>query len=75
MPQEVSDFAHIASQPGVRTICEIGFNAGHSASVFLTANPSATYYAFDMAVLAYSSMSMALFRATYQHRWVPKVSS
>ena len=32
----------------VRTICEIGFNAGHSAAMWLFAAPTAHVYMFDL---------------------------
>lgn len=34
-------YVGIATLPFVRTICEIGFNAGHSAQLWLAANPNA----------------------------------
>jgi hypothetical protein len=41
-------YVGLASLPDVRTICEIGFNAGHSASTWLKANPTATVHMFDL---------------------------
>eukprot|EP00966_Prymnesium_polylepis_P094931 2198322-Prymnesium_polylepis.1 len=41
-------YAQVARRPGVATICEVGFNAGHSAVVLLGANPSARLEAFDL---------------------------
>ena len=39
---------YFASQPHVRTICETGFNLGHSAFDFLTANRHAVVHSFDI---------------------------
>ncbi len=34
-------YYEMARQPNIRTICETGFNAGHSSAIFLVANPQA----------------------------------
>lgn len=46
--QQVRGYFNISKiyQPG--SICEIGFNAGHSASTFLFASPKASYLGFDL---------------------------
>ena len=38
----------LAASPGVRHICEVGFNAGHSTALWLSANPTATIDTFDL---------------------------
>ena len=38
----------VAASPGIRRICEVGFNAGHSTALWLTANPTATVVSFDL---------------------------
>ena len=50
-------------------VCEIGFNAGHSALVFLTANPRCTYTAFDLAELPWSETSAQLLRTWFPTRF------
>jgi predicted O-methyltransferase YrrM len=52
VPQQVADLIHLTSQPNVK-IMEIGFNAGHSAEVFLKNNPSATLLSFDLGIHKY----------------------
>jgi hypothetical protein len=52
---EVRDYAAASLLPGVRIICEVGFNAGHSAAVFLSTNAQARYIGFDLGNLAWSS--------------------
>ena len=41
-------YVAIAKLPVVKTICEIGFSAGHSASLWLRANPAAKVIMFDL---------------------------
>lgn len=50
-------------------ICEIGFNAGHSALVWLTASPRITYTAFDIGTLPWSSASAAFLKRTFPARF------
>lgn len=50
------------------TICEVGFNAGHSASVFLAANPHTRYIAFDLGTLGWSKAQRALIEAKFGGR-------
>ena len=37
-----------SSQPSIRTICEVGFNGGHTAVNLLSARPDSTLVAFDL---------------------------
>lgn len=41
-------YVRLASLPCVRRICEIGFNAGHSAAIWLSANDHAEVLFFDL---------------------------
>ena len=41
-------YVALARLPFVKHICEIGFNAGHSASLWLLANPTAKVTMFDI---------------------------
>ena len=41
-------YIKLAEAPFVRTICETGFNAGHSALAWLAANPRTHVYSFDL---------------------------
>ena len=51
-----------ADDKQINTICEIGFNSGHSATNFLSANPTATLISFDMFHYAYSDAAVASVR-------------
>eukprot|EP00200_Dunaliella_tertiolecta_P007667 CAMPEP_0202382330 /NCGR_PEP_ID=MMETSP1127-20130417/42415_1 /ASSEMBLY_ACC=CAM_ASM_000462 /TAXON_ID=3047 /ORGANISM="Dunaliella tertiolecta, Strain CCMP1320" /LENGTH=334 /DNA_ID=CAMNT_0048981515 /DNA_START=151 /DNA_END=1152 /DNA_ORIENTATION=+ len=44
----------VASLPCVRNVCEIGFNAGHSSTVWMTARPDIHLHSFDMGAKDYS---------------------
>ena len=41
-------YVALAQLPCVRRICEVGFNEGHSASLWLAANPAAEVVMFDL---------------------------
>lgn len=48
----------LADDKRVKTICEIGFNSGHSAVNFLTSNPSATLISFDLFHYPYTPFAV-----------------
>ena len=39
----------LSENPSINTICEIGFNAGHSSVLFLAEKPDISVYSFDIA--------------------------
>jgi predicted O-methyltransferase YrrM len=45
----------VVNQPAVRTVLEIGFNAGHSSYVFLDARPDVQVVSFDLGEHSYVS--------------------
>ena len=47
IPEQQQDLINLTKIP-IRTIMEIGFNAGHSADVFLKNNPNSTLVSFDI---------------------------
>jgi len=49
-------------------ICEIGFNAGHSAIVFLAAESRAKLLVFDLGTLQYSNVSSKFVQDVYPNR-------
>ena len=53
---------------GVETICEIGFNAGHSAGVFLISNPQARVISFDLGNFAYSEEQVRYISSLFPNR-------
>jgi len=50
-------YTKVAQMSHVKTICEIGFNAGHSASLWLRANPTADVIMFDLFYHNYSRVN------------------
>jgi predicted O-methyltransferase YrrM len=69
VPEEIRTFHQLASRPGVHVMCEIGFNAGHSAAVLLEAKPSNLLFEFDLQNLNYSSPMEAMFKSMYGSRF------
>jgi len=47
-PHKLLAYQALSAQRIVETICEIGFNAGHSSITWLVANPKAHLYSFDL---------------------------
>ena len=46
-------------------MCEIGFNAGHSAILWLESSPHLKYLGFDLGVHHYSKMNLHFFESRY----------
>ena len=61
-------YASIASRPWVKTICEIGFNGGHSAGLWLKANPTAKVVMFDLWKHTYAPCAFGYLSKTYPGR-------
>ena len=58
-PPEVAAYIEMAQDESVHTICETGFNAGHSSLIWLLANPTAKVYSFDLGEHDYSRPAAA----------------
>ena len=54
IPAAYRAYLEIASHKSVKTICETGFNGGHSTFGWLEINPTAHVYSFDLDFHAYS---------------------
>jgi hypothetical protein len=50
--KKVQTFRKLARDPSIRNICEIGFNAGHSALNWLSSSPHTSVFAFGESHLA-----------------------
>jgi hypothetical protein len=71
VPEQVVYYSAVArSRSNITTICETGFNAGHSAIVWLFSNPNATLHSFDMGVMPYSEKCVDLVRSLFGERFV-----
>jgi hypothetical protein len=55
-------YVTVARLPHVKRICEIGFNAGHSASLWLLANPTAEVVVFDLWMHWHCEVAMDFLR-------------
>jgi hypothetical protein len=56
------------AQDDVRNICEIGFNAGHSALNWLTASPHTKVFAFDIGHHHYTAHGFEFLRQLFPRR-------
>ena len=59
----------LARQSWVRQVCEIGFNAGHSALYWLAASHKTNLLSFDIGVHAYSKVMADYMRSAYPGRF------
>jgi predicted O-methyltransferase YrrM len=67
VPPQVENLK-VLSQPPVKTVMEIGFNAGHSAEVFLANNPELTLLSFDLGFHAYGKVAKEYIDTKYPGR-------
>lgn len=56
-------------RPNISTICEVGYNAGHSATTFLYSNPNITLYSFDLMINPWSYMAYNLTKDLFGDRF------
>jgi predicted O-methyltransferase YrrM len=68
IPNQVYDLKRLIRGPKVKTAMEIGFNAGHSADVFLGANPSLHLTSFDLGSHDYVTAAKEYIDKTYPSR-------
>ena len=67
VPQQVKDLISLTNKPNLN-VMEIGFNAGHSAEVFLQNNKELTLTSFDLGAYDYVSIAKEYIDATYPNR-------
>lgn len=67
VPEQVNDLIKL-TQNGKKRVIEIGFNAGHSAEVFLENNPELELVSFDLGSHKYVSVAKEYIDATYPNR-------
>ena len=68
IPNQVYDLKRLISGPNIKTAMEIGFNAGHSADIFLSTNPSLYLTSFDLGAHDYVEVAKEYIDATYPSR-------
>jgi len=61
-------YYRIASSPSIRTICEVGFNAGHSTALWLSANPTAHVYTWDLFDLSLGVATSSYLKQRFPNR-------
>ena len=68
IPEQIEIYWAAAKNPSLRTICEVGFNAGHSALLWLTASPNAKVVMFDLFKHVASPAGERVLRKYYNER-------
>ncbi len=69
MAQQIATYRRLAANPAVKVMCEVGFNAGHSSAVMLSAQPGTMLVSFDLQELPYSQRMPAVMKAVYGDRF------
>lgn len=67
-PRETAVLRELVTRPGVQRVLEIGFNAGHSSDLFLSANPRCEVLSFDLGRHAYVAVAKAFVDRAYPGR-------
>lgn len=67
VPQQVTDLIFLTSKPKIN-VMEIGFNAGHSAEIFLESNKELTLTSFDLGEHNYVRVAKEYIDITYPKR-------
>jgi predicted O-methyltransferase YrrM len=67
LPQQVEDLINLTNKPNIN-VMEIGFNAGHSAEVFLQNNKSLKLTSFDLGEHNYVTTAKDYIDSTYPDR-------
>ena len=67
LPQQVEDLINLTNKPNIQ-VMEIGFNAGHSADVFLKNNMNLTLTSFDLGEHNYVTTAKNYIDTTYPNR-------
>ena len=68
VPQQQTDLRDLVSSPTIQRVLEIGFNAGHSSDVFLSANPACTVTSFELGRWPYTATAKEYIDAHYPGR-------
>jgi len=71
VPQQINDLINLINlinKSNSQNVMEIGFNAGHSAEIFLKNNPNLTLTSFDLGVHDYVLAAKEYIDRTYPNR-------
>lgn len=66
-PDEIAHLIELTKRPNV-SVMEIGFNAGHSAEIFLKNNPTLSLVSFDIGCHGYVSMGKQYIDVVFPRR-------
>jgi predicted O-methyltransferase YrrM len=67
VPPQIEDLIQITNQPNIINVMEIGFNAGHSAEIFLQ-NKNVSVTSFDLGIHSYVTDSKEYIDMNYPNR-------
>ena len=67
-PEQTLTYRRMVRMPFVRTVCETGFNAGHSTFTWLSENPHVRVYSFDIGTHKYSRPMAELLSSMFAGR-------
>jgi len=70
LTHQTNVYRQLARLPWVKTICETGFNAGHSSLNLLTSNPDIKLYSFDLGGHPYVSPAHAHLAGKFGNRTI-----
>ncbi len=68
LPEQILAYIHLVRLPFVKTVCETGFNAGHSTFTWLASNPEVHVYSFDIGYHAYAKPQAELLSGMFPGR-------
>jgi predicted O-methyltransferase YrrM len=66
--KQVEDLVYLINNPNIKNVMEIGFNAGHSAEIFLQNNKELTLTSFDLGSHNYVNTAKEYIDANYPNR-------
>ena len=67
-PQQVDSLKRLVSGDDIKSVLEIGFNAGHFSDNFLSSNPNIHVLSFDLGIHDYVRVGKAFIDQTYPNR-------
>lgn len=68
VPREVNFLSKIVSDKNIKNVLEIGFNAGHSAEIFLSRNPNCKLVSFELGKHNYTRIAKNFIDRKYPNR-------
>jgi len=68
IPEQVNDIIEIMNISNINNVMEIGFNAGHSADIFLKTNDKISLISFDIGTHEYITSGKEYIDITYPNR-------